>query len=90
MPECLPHVHLVISDLVRAVSLGGPLEILELLTPVMAVTMILLSVIWESLWAVLPSSPYFASFSHTMISLAIIAVGAIIAFLMVWGVCVLV
>eukprot|EP00877_Chromochloris_zofingiensis_P007804 jgi/Chrzof1/3277/Cz12g19080.t1 len=63
---------------------GGPLEILEILTPVMAITTLILSIAWEQIWWSLPESPYFASWGHSMLSIAIIFLGAVIAFLMVW------
>lgn len=56
---------------------------LELLTPVMSGTMFALSLVWEKLWAILPGSPYFSSMVHIAITMGIILVGAIIAFLMV-------
>ncbi|GFH23437.1 TPT domain-containing protein [Haematococcus lacustris] len=68
----------------HAVALGGPLEVLELLTPIMAATVLLLSLACEHLFTVLPASPYFSSYSHTALSLAIVLVGATLAFLMVW------
>eukprot|EP00775_Hariotina_reticulata_P003160 gene3160-3438_t len=63
---------------------GGPLEVLEVLTPVMSVTMLLLSLVSEQLWLTLPASYYFNSMEHTLITIALIFAGAIIAFLMVW------
>ncbi len=69
----------------RAAAMGGPLEVLELLTPVMSVTVLLFSLAWEELWAVLPGSPYFAGLGHSALTLLIIWVGAVIAFLMVWA-----
>lgn len=64
--------------------LGGALEVIELLTPVMSGTTLLLSAGWEDLAHSLPSSPYFNSPGHVGITLGIIWVGAIMAFLMVW------
>ncbi|KAJ9513623.1 hypothetical protein QJQ45_006072 [Haematococcus lacustris] len=66
----------------HAVALGGPLEVLELLTPIMAATVLILSLACEHLFTVLPASPYFSSYSHTALSLAIVLVGATLAFLM--------
>eukprot|EP00798_Chlamydomonas_sp_ICE-L_P015942 gene15942-22074_t len=66
------------------VAFGGPLDILETLTPVMAVTMLILSLAWEQLWVTLPTSPYFLTLAHTGITTLIILVGAVMAFLMVW------
>jgi hypothetical protein len=64
---------------------GGPLEVLEVLTPVMSVTTLLLSLATEQLWHVLPSSPYFNSLPHVLITMLLILTGALIAFLMVWA-----
>ena len=63
--------------------MGGPLEILEALTPVMSGTVMLLSLVWERLWVTLPASIYFESWRQTGISMGLILVGAIIAFLLV-------
>lgn len=57
-----------------SVALGGPLDLLELLTPVMALTVFLLSALWERLWG-LGASPYFESIQHSLITLSVIAVG---------------
>lgn len=57
---------------------------LELLTPVMSVTTLLLSLVSERLWHTLPNSPYFSSLEHCLITLFIILAGAVLAFLMVW------
>ncbi|KAG2440748.1 hypothetical protein HXX76_003605 [Chlamydomonas incerta] len=65
-------------------ALGGPLEVLEMLTPVMSVTVLLFSLAWEELWVVLPGSPYFETAERTLLTALVIAAGAIIAFLMVW------
>ncbi|KAG2496800.1 hypothetical protein HYH03_005207 [Edaphochlamys debaryana] len=65
-------------------ALGGPLEVLELLTPVMSITVLVFSLAWEELWDVLPNSPYFEGLEHSMLTLLVIAAGAVIAFLMVW------
>eukprot|EP00882_Tetradesmus_deserticola_P008583 GHRQ01009051.1.p1 GENE.GHRQ01009051.1~~GHRQ01009051.1.p1 ORF type:complete len:419 (+),score=150.98 GHRQ01009051.1:224-1480(+) len=64
---------------------SGPLEVLEVLTPVMSVTTLLLSLLTEQLWRVLPSSPYFNSWPHALITVLLILTGALIAFLMVWA-----
>eukprot|EP00879_Flechtneria_rotunda_P026324 GHRR01028062.1.p1 GENE.GHRR01028062.1~~GHRR01028062.1.p1 ORF type:complete len:113 (+),score=35.66 GHRR01028062.1:377-715(+) len=63
---------------------GGPLEVLEVLTPVMSITTLLLSLATEQLWNTLPGSPYFSSLEHILFTLLVIFVGAVIAFLMVW------
>jgi len=68
----------------HALPLGGALEVLEILTPVMSVATLLLSLGWEKLWVVLPGSIYFNSPEHCLLSLGIVFFGAIIAFLMVW------
>ncbi len=65
-------------------AFGGPLEVLELLTPIMSVTTLLLSLASERLWHSLPNSPYFSSLEHCLITLFIILAGAVLAFLMVW------
>ena len=69
--------------LIHSVALGGPLEILEALTPVMSGTVLLLSLVWERLWVTLPSSIYFESLHQTGLSMGLIFMGAIIAFLLV-------
>lgn len=56
---------------------------LEILTPVMSVTTLLLSLIWEGLWGVFTTSPFFSTLQHFLVTLAIIFVGAMFAFLMV-------
>lgn len=64
---------------------GGPLEVLEALTPVMAATSLLLSLAFERLWDVLPGSPFFDGWQHCMVTAGIVFLGAVIAFLMVWA-----
>jgi solute carrier family 35, member C2 len=59
--------------------------VMEKLTPVMTVSVLFVSMFWEQLWVVLPSSPYFNSVHHLMITAALIFAGALIAFLMVWA-----
>jgi hypothetical protein len=61
------------------------LEVLEILTPVMSVTTLLLSLATEQLWHVLPSSPYFNNVAHVLVTMLLILTGALIAFLMVWA-----
>eukprot|EP00878_Enallax_costatus_P012721 GHUV01013285.1.p1 GENE.GHUV01013285.1~~GHUV01013285.1.p1 ORF type:complete len:328 (+),score=73.77 GHUV01013285.1:1604-2587(+) len=63
---------------------GGPLEILEVLTPVMSATTLLLSLATEQLWNKLPGSPYFSSLEHMLVTFLLIFFGAVLAFLMVW------
>jgi hypothetical protein len=58
--------------------------VLEVLTPVMSITMLLLSLVSEQLWITLPGSSYFNSMEHTLITIALVFGGAVIAFLMVW------
>ena len=70
-----------------SVALGGPLEILEALTPVMSGTVLILSLLWERLWVTLPSSIYFESLRQTGLSMGLIFLGAIIAFLLVRLLC---
>ncbi|GIL52194.1 hypothetical protein Vafri_8132 [Volvox africanus] len=68
----------------HSAALGGPLEVLEQLTPVMSITALMFSLAWEELWDVLPSSVYFNSVEHTVLTMLAIVLGALIAFLMVW------
>jgi solute carrier family 35 protein C2 len=63
---------------------GGPLEVLEALTPVMSATTLLLSLVTERLWDVLPDSPYFEDLGAVGLTIGIIFAGALIAFAMVW------
>lgn len=63
---------------------GSPLEVLEVLTPIMAASTMVLSLLFECLWSSLPGSPYFSTIEHTLVTLLIIAAGAVIAFCMVW------
>lgn len=57
---------------------------LEALTPVMSITTMIISIAWERLWVVLPTSPYFAGLEHCLLSAGVILVAAVIAFGMVW------
>ena len=50
----------------------------------MAVTVLLMSLFVERLWKVLPTSPYFDSLASLGLTVAIMLVGGVIAFLMVW------
>ena len=52
--------------------------------PVMALTVAFVSLLAERLWVVLPGSLYFDSFDSVMLTLALVAGGAAIAFMMVW------
>lgn len=51
---------------------------------VMAGTVALMSLLVEHLWDRLPGSPYFASPTHVGVTALILAVGALLAFMMVW------
>lgn len=62
---------------------GGPVEVLYQLTPVMSLTLMLLSLGHEQLWTRLPASPYFATVWMGLLSFTLIFAGAIIAFAMV-------
>ena len=44
--------------------------------PVMSVTVMGLSIVWEQLWDVIPTSPYFSTLENSMSTLVIILVGA--------------
>jgi len=66
-------------------SSGGPVEVIFHLTPIMGLTLAIISLIFEKLWVVLPKSPYFSSFGHSLFTILILAVGGVIAFSMVWA-----
>ena len=66
-------------------SSGGPVEVIFHLTPIMGVTLAIISLAFEKLWIVLPGSPYFSSIGHTLFTILILAVGGVIAFSMVWA-----
>ena len=59
------------------------MEVLYQLTPVMGITLLLISLVHERLWATLPASPYFENAWHTTLSAAIMFFGGLIAFAMV-------
>ncbi len=63
---------------------GGPLEVLEQLTPVASITVGLLSLVVEKPWT-LPQSPYFQDMMNTAVSFGLMSMGGVIAFLMVWA-----
>jgi len=65
-------------------ALGGPLEVLCALTPVMSVTTLVVSLVWEKLWVVLPESAFFNTPEHLVLSTGLIMVGAVLAFCLVW------
>ena len=64
---------------------GGPLEVLEALTPGLCVSTRLMSLATERLWVVLPGNPYFAGSEELLETLGLVFLGAVIAFLMVWA-----
>lgn len=61
------------------------MEVILQLTPIMSLTLGLVSLGVERLWVVLPDSPYFASPWHCLLTLLIMAAGGLIAFFMVWA-----
>lgn len=77
------HVHAPGPPPAGAKKHGGPVEVLYQLTPVMSLTLLLLSLGHEKLWERLPASPYFATVGMGLLSCLIIFGGAIIAFAMV-------
>lgn len=78
-----PRLHPSLPSVAGSKKHGGPVEVLFQLTPVMGATLLITSLAFEKLWSTLPGSPYFASFGMTLLSFALIFVGAIIAFAMV-------
>ncbi len=50
----------------------------------MSVTVLVMSLLVERLWQVLPTSPYFVSLDSLGLTAAIMLFGGIIAFVMVW------
>ena len=50
----------------------------------MSVTVLVMSLLVERLWKVLPTSPYFVSLDSLGLTAAIMVFGGVIAFLMVW------
>lgn len=65
------------------VERGSALEVMESLTPIMSVTNLALSLAFEPLWHLARTNVYFSSIGHVLLSLALISVGAFIAFFMV-------
>ncbi|CAK0780864.1 hypothetical protein CVIRNUC_005201 [Coccomyxa viridis] len=65
-------------------SSGGPVEVLLSLTPVMSVTVAIMSMAFERLWVVIPGSPYFDSLQSLGVTALIMLCGGTIAFFMVW------
>jgi solute carrier family 35, member C2 len=66
---------------------GGrsPVEAIYQLTPIMGISLLVLSLGHEKLWDTLPTSPYFETLSHALLTGVIMLVGGLIAFLMVWS-----
>ena len=71
--------------MIYAGSRGGAIEIIESLTPIMGLTLLIISLLFESLWSKLPGSPYFESLPHTLVTIAVLLTGGLIAFCMVWA-----
>eukprot|EP01025_Chloroclados_australasicus_P014241 TRINITY_DN16673_c0_g1_i1.p1 TRINITY_DN16673_c0_g1~~TRINITY_DN16673_c0_g1_i1.p1 ORF type:complete len:441 (+),score=42.80 TRINITY_DN16673_c0_g1_i1:167-1489(+) len=66
------------------VSQGGPLEVMERLTPIMAFTTLFLALTTErDIWS-LGSSRFFSSLDASMITFVILSVGGLVAWVMVW------
>ena len=63
---------------------GGPLEVLEATTPVMAIVTFITSIFWELIHTKLSESIYFDSVQHTILTVLIISGIAAVGFLMVW------
>jgi solute carrier family 35, member C2 len=62
---------------------GSALEVMEAVTPVMAVTAVVMSMIGEPLLRIWNKSIYFSTFGYMMFTLGMIALGSVIAFYMV-------
>lgn len=67
----------------HAVARGTALEVMEVLTPVMAATTGIVSLASEPLLGAWRESIYFSTLSHAAASLGLIACGAVLAFFMV-------
>ncbi|KAK9813893.1 hypothetical protein WJX73_003560 [Symbiochloris irregularis] len=63
---------------------GGPVEVLAALTPVMSITVLIMSLVVERLWVVLPRSPYFDTAGDLAVTSGLMLFGGVIAFTMVW------
>lgn len=61
---------------------SGPLDLLEQLTPIMSCIVLFVSVCFEN-WPKLSESPYFEDFEQLMLTLLMIVVIGLVAFLMV-------
>ena len=68
-----------------AASSGGPVDVIYHLTPIMGLTLGIISLIFERLWFTLPNSPYFSTLWGCFVTFAILGFGGIIAFSMVWA-----
>lgn len=66
-------------------SSGGPVEVIYHLTPIMGLTLGLISLGFEKLWVVIPTSPYFSTIWGSVVTFSILGLGGIIAFSMVWA-----
>lgn len=64
---------------------GTPVEVILQLTPIMSITLMILSLAVEKLWITLPTSPYFDGLGHIFLTILIIFIGGLIAFSMVWA-----
>lgn len=51
----------------------------------MGLTLLCASLMFEKLWVSLPSSPYFSTPVHTIVTMLVLAAGGLIAFCMVWA-----
>eukprot|EP01026_Neomeris_dumetosa_P061747 TRINITY_DN58302_c0_g2_i5.p1 TRINITY_DN58302_c0_g2~~TRINITY_DN58302_c0_g2_i5.p1 ORF type:complete len:353 (+),score=33.03 TRINITY_DN58302_c0_g2_i5:481-1539(+) len=66
------------------ISQGGPLEVMERLTPIMSLTLLLTSLLGErALWH-LTSYSYFASFQQVLGTICLLTFGSVVAWVMVW------
>lgn len=65
-------------------SAGGSVEVIVELTPIMCAALALLSAVVERPWGVLAQSTYFSSAWHVFVTFAVVSLGALIAFVMVW------
>ena len=63
----------------------GAVEVIYQLTPIMGITLGVLSLGFERLWDTLPASPYFETPGHVALSGVIMLFGGLIAYMMVWA-----
>jgi len=61
----------------------GPVAVVGSLTPVMSLTVLVCSLVLETLWNRLPGSPWFQDMGTTLMTIGVIKVGAVIAVAMV-------